>query len=102
MNNKVVCDECNKKFEIEVKTRKLPLGIVETYFVCPHCKTKYVSFYTDESIREKQKKINKMWEEYRKLKNSDEVANMFNKIKKFQAEIKSDMEKLKSRMLGTQ
>lgn len=102
MNNKVVCDKCNKKFDIKVKTRKLPLGIVETYFTCPHCKEKYISYYTDENIREKQKKINDMQVKYRKLKNPVEIANMALEIGNFKKEIKADMEKLKNKMLGTQ
>lgn len=102
MNNKVICDKCNKKFELKLKTRKLPLNIIETYFTCPHCKEKYVSYYTDESIREKQKKINKMWEEYRQLREPDAIADMAIKIMEFKAEIKKDMEELRRRMLSTQ
>lgn len=99
MNNKVVCDKCNKKFEIKLKTRNLPLGIEEVYFICPHCKEKYVSYYTDESIREKQKKINGMYEEYRKAKTQKETIKMVEKIDSMKAEIKADMVELKKRML---
>lgn len=100
--NKVVCDKCNKKFEIKLKTRKLPLGVEEVYFICSHCKEKYISYYTDESIREKQKKINEMWTKYRKLRNPVEIANMALEIGNFKKEIKTDMEELKRKMLGIQ
>jgi transcription initiation factor IIE alpha subunit len=98
----VVCDKCNKEFKITAKTRKLPLGIDETYFTCPHCKTKYISYYTDESIREKQTEINKLWDKYRKLKDGKEMVKMIEKINYMEAEIKADMENLKKKMLGTQ
>jgi hypothetical protein len=98
MNNKVVCDKCNKKFELKLKTRKLPLGIEENYFICLHCNTKYVSFYTDESIREKQKKINKMWKDYRQLRDPAAIADMAINITELKAEIKADMEELKKKM----
>lgn len=100
--NKVTCDKCNKKFEIKAKTRKLPLGIEEVYFICPHCKEKYVSYYTDESIREKQNEINKVWEEYRQLRDPAAIADMAIKITELKDEIKADMEELKKEMLGTQ
>lgn len=91
--NKVVCDKCNKEFKIVLKTRKLPLGVEEVYFKCTHCNEKYVSYYTDESIRKKQREINKMYEE---------IAKITDKINKTKAETKSDMEELKKKMLGTQ
>lgn len=102
MNNKVACDKCSKKFQIKVKTRKLPLGIEEIYFICPHCKEKYIGYYTNLEIRKKQKEINKMWEEYRKLREPDIIDDMMLKITKFKAEIKADMEELKKEMLDTQ
>lgn len=102
MNNKVVCDKCSKKFEIKVKTRKLPLGVEEVYFTCPHCKEKYVSYYTDPEIREKQKKINKIHEDYRRAKTGEDIIKMLRTINAMKAEIKSDMEALKKKMLGTQ
>lgn len=87
--NKVVCDKCNKEFKIALKTRKLPEGIEEVYFTCSHCKTKYVSYYTDESIREKQREINNMYEE---------ISKITDKINKLKVKTKADMEELKKKM----
>lgn len=86
----IVCDKCNKGFNIDLKTRKLPLGVEEVYFKCPHCNEKYVSYYTDEGIRKKQREINKMYEE---------ISKITDKINKVKAKTKVDMEDLKRKIL---
>ncbi|AQR95555.1 hypothetical protein [Clostridium saccharoperbutylacetonicum] len=53
----VVCDECNKKFELEHKTEYLGAMITETYFKCPHCETKYIVRLDNNLTRKLEKKI---------------------------------------------
>lgn len=96
--NEVVCNKCGKKFEINLKTRRLPLDVREVYFICPHCKEKYVCYYTDPQIREKQKEINKMQDECWKIKSPAEKADMELRIMRLKDEIGADMEELKKRI----
>lgn len=100
--NKVKCDSCNKEFEIKLQVKKHPGAVEETYFICPKCKERYVSYFTDKDIRAKQKQINKLWEEYRKAKTQEEVVRIADKIATLKAEIGENIDKLKRKMLGTQ
>lgn len=102
MGKRVVCDKCSNEFELKLKTKKHINNIEEIYFKCPNCGEKFVSYFADKSIRLKQKKINKLWEEYKKAKNQEEVVKVAEKIAVFKAEIKADMEELRRKMLGTQ
>jgi hypothetical protein len=98
----VICDECEKEFEVKASTKKLTNGISETSFKCPHCKKKYISYFTNRDIRIKQKNINKLWEKYRKASDDEEVAEMVIKIRTMKASIKILMDNLKIKMLGAQ
>ncbi len=62
--NLVICDYCEEEFEIKLKERKHPKGIIETYFNCPHCKEKYISFVTDVKARQLQAEMNKLRDKF--------------------------------------
>lgn len=102
MSNKVNCDKCDKEFEIKLKVKKHINNIEEVCFKCPNCGEKYISCFTDKNIRLKQKKINKMWEEYKKALTQEEVIKMSEKITILKEEIKEDIGKLKENMLSNQ
>ena len=83
-------DGCQKEFKItgfEIEKLESDDDIEKTYFHCPHCGKEYLCFYTDRSIREKQKKIRKM------------TNPLF--IKKLRKDIAADMAELKMRAEGT-
>ncbi|GKV65497.1 MULTISPECIES: hypothetical protein [unclassified Sporosarcina] len=61
----VSCDNCQKEFTIKPKTKNHGISIKETYFICPHCKEKYIAFVTDPECRKLQKQIR----EFRETKN---------------------------------
>ncbi|VXC07591.1 conserved hypothetical protein [Bacillus sp. 349Y] len=94
---KVVCDQCNEKFKILPREKKLGNGIKETYFNCPKCDKKYVAFKTDGSIRRKQRQIKRLVEIRRGSKTVDQFHKYTAKIEKVQAEVKVDMDKLMGR-----
>ncbi|MGG1014840.1 hypothetical protein ABE169_06635 [Bacillus subtilis] len=50
---KVNCDTCDKPFVVWAQERQRSKGIVETFFVCPHCKRHYTSAVTNHEIRKK-------------------------------------------------
>lgn len=60
MRNQTTCNQCHKKFNIKLKTKTHGISIKESYFVCPHCKTKYIAFILDAECRRMQNKINKL------------------------------------------
>ncbi|MFJ5625431.1 hypothetical protein ACIQD3_22640 [Peribacillus loiseleuriae] len=58
----VNCDECSQEFNINLKEYEHPASrikgyVIETYFRCPHCNKKYVSFVTDKQARKMQQEI---------------------------------------------
>ncbi|NYB73866.1 hypothetical protein HZF24_06900 [Sedimentibacter hydroxybenzoicus DSM 7310] len=68
-----VCDGnngCNQEFNLEkLEIEQLDDGIEKTYFKCPNCGKEFIAFYTDEAIRNKQKKI-------RKLKDANKIERL--------------------------
>lgn len=76
MKNQTTCNQCHKKFNIKLKTKTHGISIKESYFVCPHCKTKYIAFILDAECRRMQNKINKL---HAAKNNSGQLLNQ-NKI----------------------
>ncbi|MEK5173221.1 hypothetical protein NST63_08510 [Heyndrickxia sp. FSL W8-0496] len=66
--NLVNCDQCKKNFPVQPKEKKHGQGIKETYFVCPHCKTRYTAYITDQEVRRMQRQIQKLEQEIINLK----------------------------------
>lgn len=74
----VVCDDCNKKFEIKkLKEKKHPKGVVETYFKCPHCQKKYIAFVTDQEARKTQHQIKKLYASLPQIKDLGDYDEEF-------------------------
>jgi transposase-like protein len=91
------CDHCGKQFAIELKEKDHGKGIIETYFVCPHCDSKYTAFVTDPGIRRVQRKIIKIRDSITK---DMSVKERIKGIKRMQKLIKNNgilMEQLKER-----
>ncbi|WP_337034763.1 hypothetical protein [Paenibacillus illinoisensis] len=56
MSIPALCNEgCNKQFTVDgFDIEQLNDGVEKTYFECPHCKHRYVAYYTDPEIRKVQ------------------------------------------------
>lgn len=80
----VTCDNCNKVFPIKLKEKRHPKTIIETFFVCSHCKHRYTSFATDAEVRRLQRII-------KRPMSADERLDMLNKIKKQMAILKYEL-----------
>lgn len=66
---KIKCDECGQEFELKkIKIEKLQNNIQRSFFVCPECKKKYTSCYTDFQVRLNQQEIRKLTTKIKKLK----------------------------------
>lgn len=53
------CDNCGELFVPKFKEKKHSQQVAETYFICPHCKKRYVCSVTDPSVRKWQRLIKK-------------------------------------------
>lgn len=56
----VRCNECNEHFDIDVKTKKHPNDIIETYFTCEHCYHHYTSYVDNKRVRKLRRKLDSM------------------------------------------
>lgn len=103
MSVQVSCDNCGKLFKIKAKTKTHRVNIKETYFRCPHCKKKYISFVIDGECRRLQREIvSLMKSKYVPASmlvngeiNDDEYMKEINKIN---AEVKEKQQILKTKM----
>ncbi|MFU1797361.1 hypothetical protein ACM1RC_26080 [Paenibacillus azoreducens] len=92
----VNCNTCNRDFKTEIRTEDMGNGVERTFFSCPFCRREYTGFYTDESIRSLQKKIQKA---VAKLGNDNYDQKVLKKrIAKMQQKMKGEVDSLKARM----
>ncbi|BFH63924.1 hypothetical protein [Paenibacillus azoreducens] len=94
---KVKCNSCKRDFRVEnIRTEDMENGVERTLFSCPFCRREYTGFYTDDSIRSLQKKIQKA---VAKLGNDNYDQKVLKKrIAKLQQKIKGEIDALKARM----
>lgn len=59
MSIPALCNEgCQQQFSLDgFEIEHMHDGIEKTYFECPHCKHRYVAYYTDPEIRKLQANI---------------------------------------------
>ena len=107
---KVICTQgCQNVFNVDIfKTQSLDQNkklyqIEATYFQCPHCSHKYISFYTNPEIRVLQAQMRKLLAESdpRKLTKEQERSLMA-KIEQCKEEIKEKMDRLRQEIKGKQ
>ncbi|MEK4273115.1 hypothetical protein [Paenibacillus sp. FSL R7-0026] len=62
MSVSTICDEgCTQEFTVtSLEIEQMNDGVEKTYFDCPHCKKRYVAYYTDPEIRKLQDEINNL------------------------------------------
>lgn len=97
---KVVCNKCNKEFNINIKKKKIKDDIYRVYFTCPKCKAEHTSYYADDAIKAKQNQIRAMQEEYLKLRgrNFKKAFKLQKEMKKLKEEIGKDMDNLRKKV----
>lgn len=93
----VHCDECKKYFDIKLKEKKRGNGIVETYFICPHCDKHYTAFVTDAVVRRKQREISKVSETLKDVKSFEEYQKIYAEIEQKIQELQPLMSALKDK-----
>ncbi|WP_339161776.1 hypothetical protein [Siminovitchia sp. FSL W7-1587] len=111
--NIVECDHCRKPITIRTKEKKHGKGIVETYFVCPHCQRRYTAFVTNAEIRKRQREIRQLHESVNKPAKDftagridkheykQAIDKIHEKIHKKKAELEPLMQELKNKVQET-
>lgn len=104
MTKLINCDECKKEFPLNVKTLEHPANklkgyVIESYFRCPHCNTKYIAVVTDKQARKMQKEIRKFQQQIYKHNYSNLTEEEYKAKIDEQYEVHDAMkQKLRSRM----
>ncbi len=99
----VRCDYCEEEFEIFPLEKQHKKGVVETYFVCPHCNHHYTSFVTDEKIRTMQQRAKRMFESLGVIgttRSIDEYDATWKELKVFREEIRNRIRTLKEEVIN--
>ncbi|MBY0755034.1 hypothetical protein K5V21_06140 [Clostridium sardiniense] len=93
---KVNCDKCNKEFEIDLLIEKVEGDVRRAYFNCPNCNTKYISYYLNNRIEQRQLKMQKlMVNASRMYVNSEKYLKNIEKLKVLTEENRLEMKRLK-------
>lgn len=90
----VTCDDCRKQFKLKINRifkEKVIKNIERSYFVCPHCKRKYIIGYEDQEVKDNISKIHNIREQRNELTPDSEESNLLleehNKLHKRNIEI---------------
>lgn len=75
------CDHCGKGFNVEIKEKKHPKKIIETYFRCSNCKHKYVCFVKDEKVRRLQEEIKTEKSPFKRYAMQQKINTRMKKLK---------------------
>src|SRR5690606_9663924 len=103
MNKSILtkCNFCYSDFYIrKFKTRKLRDEIERTYFDCPHCGREYTAYYTNESIRTKQRRMRDMRDELSKTTDDKRKVKLVKKMNQMIETIGNEMRKIKNQQEG--
>lgn len=92
----VHCDKCEKQFVIKPQEKKHGNGVVETFFVCPHCRARYTAFVTNAEARRRQREIKKLYDSLPKITDVVEYQTVLGVIHAKKEELEPLMNKLKA------
>lgn len=105
--SKCICNKCEKEFITEFKNEVIDKDengkdVIQFFFVCPHCSTRYNSYTEDEKYRELLSKYRKLGSRVKQLArkgaNQAQIEFAIKKWQKFEDEIlKPYAEELKSK-----
>ena len=91
----VTCDNCHKEYDVVMRMDRVG-DIEKSYFKCPHCQIEYITACIDPSVRKKQLKVKKLYQQLRLLKDEQKIIKKVNQINALESEIKADMAELKN------
>ncbi len=105
-----ICNKCEKSFIPEFKHEVIAEDeqggeVVQTFFTCPHCETRYNSLITDSKYRqlldEYRRRSKKIYKEVQKNQNQAKIQAMLKKLETFETqELKPYYQKMKEKYRG--
>ncbi|EOA3902529.1 MULTISPECIES: transglycosylase [Bacillus cereus group] len=98
----VTCEKCSGTFRFKPLKRKLPNGIEMHYIKCRHCRKEYVSYYTDEIIRQQlqdnEVKRKELRERMMASEDEEEIKRYVEQINQLSQDVGKQMDLLKERI----
>lgn len=87
---------------MKIEQVKHPKGIIENFFLCPHCSSKYPVTITTPEIRRRIKHFVSEWGKMSKLKNGKEWKKdiwmkKYHRLQRFKAETDEMINRVKER-----
>lgn len=93
---KAKCEVCEYVFRVQMLTARLSNRADKHYFICPSCKTEFVSYYSNREMRQLQKEISKLYKGFRKCYTKEQAEVIQVKIDKKDIEFKWLRDKLRT------
>lgn len=91
---KAKCEACEHVFRVQMLTARLPNRVDKHYFICPSCKTEFLSYYSNREMRQLQKEITKLHREFNRCYTKKQFEANQEKIDKKELEFKWLRDKL--------
>ncbi|PGL92395.1 transglycosylase [Bacillus thuringiensis] len=93
---KAKCEVCEHVFRVQMLVARLSNRVDKQYFICPSCKTEFVSYYSNCEMRQLQKEISKLYNGFRKCFTKEQAEVTQAKIDKKDLEFKWLRDKLRT------
>ncbi|NRQ69706.1 transglycosylase [Bacillus cereus] len=85
---KAKCEACEHVFRVQMLIARLSNRVDKHYFICPGCKTEFVSYYSNREMRQMQQEMSKLHGEFKKCVTKERVEKIQAKIDKTETEYK--------------
>ncbi|MED1742081.1 hypothetical protein P4U97_21740 [Bacillus swezeyi] len=93
----VHCDSCSKPFYIRLQEQSHVKGVIETFFVCPHCGKRTTVAVTNNKVRKKIEELKALRLKIGQEDDEKEIDRLRLKSEKLKTEIDEQMADLKQR-----
>ncbi|HFK1738600.1 TPA: transglycosylase [Bacillus cereus] len=93
---KAKCEACEHVFRVQILTARLSNRVDKYYFICPSCKTEFVSYFSNCEMRQLQKEISKLYKGFRTCYTKEHAKVIQEKIDKKDLEFKWLRDKLRT------
>jgi len=93
---KAKCEVCEHVFRVQMFTARLSNRVDKHYFICPSCKTEFISYYSNREMRQLQKEISNLYKGFRTCYTKEQAKVIQAKIDKKDLEFKWLRDKLRT------
>ncbi|MGE6718712.1 hypothetical protein ACQKGD_15230 [Peribacillus frigoritolerans] len=75
------CDNCKLTFVVTLQEKNHGKGVIESFFTCTHCQTKFFVFIADDYIRQQQNKLKKIYKKKWTIENTYKYNHRVDELK---------------------